>query len=68
MNECACAALQQGVRAAELDATPPEPAAHQERVAALQTSLAHSREQVEALEQEGRRVRCTSLPRASQTH
>ena len=68
LTECACAALQQGVRAAELDATPPEPeAAHEERVAALHTSLAHSREQVEALEQEGRRVRCTSLAPACQT-
>ena len=68
MNETACAALQQGVRAAEVEATPPEPeAAHEERIAALQTSLAHSREQVEALEQEGRRVRRTSLAPAFQT-
>ena len=68
MKESACAALQQGVRAAELVATPPEPeAAHEERVAALQTSLALSKEQVAALEQEGRRVRCTSLALASQT-
>lgn len=62
------AALQQGVRTAELEATPLEPeAAHEERVVALQTSLAHSREQVEALEQEGKRVRCTSWIHASQT-